>query len=334
MKEPNIFKYATGELSQDAFIAWLLEWANPCYNGKALHSCSKELIKEFGFLGEIKSVKLVLQQKKIDVLCIINEGLDEYDKCVLLIEDKTNTSEHGNQLATYLENVTKAYKDHIVLPIYFKTGFQLNYREVDNEGYKRFLRDDFLVILENHVDTIKNNIFLDYYRNLLQIQEEANFSSKLISEWNSDSWKSNANRWNGFFVKLHEELNKDNIVSGNLSGYGSSLGYWWNWQQVRDTNIHIYCRINIKTMEFAIKLESPKEKISIELSNKIVNRIDISKEFRFNKGKISNSKIVTIKKLDESFLIENELGYIEFDKTVEKLKSLSDFVTEISKLEI
>jgi hypothetical protein len=27
MKKPNIFKYATSELSQDSIICWLLEWA-------------------------------------------------------------------------------------------------------------------------------------------------------------------------------------------------------------------------------------------------------------------------------------------------------------------
>lgn len=27
--EPNLFHYASSELSQDAFLLWLLEWANP-----------------------------------------------------------------------------------------------------------------------------------------------------------------------------------------------------------------------------------------------------------------------------------------------------------------
>ena len=27
--KPNLFNYATSELSQDAFLLWLLEWANP-----------------------------------------------------------------------------------------------------------------------------------------------------------------------------------------------------------------------------------------------------------------------------------------------------------------
>lgn len=37
--KPNLFKIATGELSQDSFIAWLLEWAdskNSQYNSSLL----------------------------------------------------------------------------------------------------------------------------------------------------------------------------------------------------------------------------------------------------------------------------------------------------------
>ncbi len=39
MEKPNLFSYATSELSQDAFIAWLLAWASPEYQtvDKELH---------------------------------------------------------------------------------------------------------------------------------------------------------------------------------------------------------------------------------------------------------------------------------------------------------
>ena len=44
---PNIFSYATSELSQDAMIAWLLQWASPEY-GEAdpdLHRTGKEFVR-------------------------------------------------------------------------------------------------------------------------------------------------------------------------------------------------------------------------------------------------------------------------------------------------
>ena len=49
MDKPNIFKYATKELSQDAFIFWLLDHANPKYENvnQALKNCALSLISEF-----------------------------------------------------------------------------------------------------------------------------------------------------------------------------------------------------------------------------------------------------------------------------------------------
>jgi len=64
-KKPNIFEYATKELSQDAFFAWLLNWANPKifplddHKNKAdnekLHESAKDFIK---FLLEKNEIKI------------------------------------------------------------------------------------------------------------------------------------------------------------------------------------------------------------------------------------------------------------------------------------
>ncbi|MBU1850673.1 MAG: hypothetical protein KKH40_08145, partial [Nanoarchaeota archaeon] len=43
--ENNIFKYATKELTQDAFICWVLSYYNKPEN-KKLHSIAKNLIKK------------------------------------------------------------------------------------------------------------------------------------------------------------------------------------------------------------------------------------------------------------------------------------------------
>ncbi len=49
MSKPNIFKYATKELSQDAFIFWLLDHANPKYKNidSQLKKCALLLIEKF-----------------------------------------------------------------------------------------------------------------------------------------------------------------------------------------------------------------------------------------------------------------------------------------------
>jgi hypothetical protein len=44
--QPNIFSFATSELSQDAFPCWFLSWANKNYvtTDKDLHQCALAFI--------------------------------------------------------------------------------------------------------------------------------------------------------------------------------------------------------------------------------------------------------------------------------------------------
>ena len=107
MKKPNLFDYATSELSQDAFICWLLKWSNPEYIevSKELHLCGTEIIKTFfnkhnvEFPQTIESVEVFKQNKNIDVLCIVNSIYP------IIIEDKTTTVEHSDQLTRYFEDI-------------------------------------------------------------------------------------------------------------------------------------------------------------------------------------------------------------------------------------
>ena len=43
MSKPNLFSFATSELSQDAFICWLVSWANNPEE-KELSGCAKDFI--------------------------------------------------------------------------------------------------------------------------------------------------------------------------------------------------------------------------------------------------------------------------------------------------
>ena len=107
MSKPNLFSYATSELSQDAFICWLLSWASPEYKDSDvdLYECATGLIKVFfekhklNAPPTIEQVEVRKQDNNIDVLCIINL------KYPIIIEDKTGTKYHSNQLSRYLEDI-------------------------------------------------------------------------------------------------------------------------------------------------------------------------------------------------------------------------------------
>ena len=93
----NLFTYATSELSQDAILAWTINNING----------SDELLKKLGLqllskmIGqpiEIERIKVFRQILNIDLLAEF-----EFDgkQQILIIEDKTGTSEHDNQIQKY-----------------------------------------------------------------------------------------------------------------------------------------------------------------------------------------------------------------------------------------
>ena len=69
MENNNIFKYATKELSQDAFICWCINWIN--YPESELYNLGRDMLnfilapyKNCENLYPIKNLKIVRQFKK------------------------------------------------------------------------------------------------------------------------------------------------------------------------------------------------------------------------------------------------------------------------------
>lgn len=130
--QPNLFSYATSELSQDACICWLAAWADPKWKDAdpALHQAGRDFIasmirksKQDYDSASIKTVDVSRQVKFLDVLIEVNKELA--NRLAVLVEDKTHTSNHSDQLNRYFEQVGEAgYAPTQMIPIYFKTGYQ------------------------------------------------------------------------------------------------------------------------------------------------------------------------------------------------------------------
>lgn len=171
----NIFRYATKELSQDAFLCWLADWYN-------YDSPLKSLAKEFVDLimsrasvhdFELKSISVLRQYNHIDVLLIINESTG------VVIEDKTFTSEHGNQISRYaaqiltepLVTAEATYNLTDVVCVYFKTA---EYIKADdavcrNDEIVKLTRGDMLSLIKPYIE--KSEILFDYYENLKDLDD-------------------------------------------------------------------------------------------------------------------------------------------------------------------
>ena len=315
MNKPNLFSFAKSELSQDAFICWLLSWASPKFKNtdKKLHNCGIKLIQSFFKKNKettpppIKEISIKTQYKKIDILCIIN------DSYPILIEDKVGTQHHSNQLTRYLEEIKKiGYEENKTLPIYFKTEDQSDYSEVEKSGYKVFSRSDFLEVLNTYDGS--NEILIDYRTNLQSLANAVeSYKHTALPDWD---WYS----WMGFYIEL-----KKHLKSGNW-GYvpnpsGGFLGYWWHTQGGVNDDCEQYLQLEQHKLCFKIYVENHEDRIRLRSKwHKIIQEkgeeygLDLIKPVRFGNGYYMTTCLYS----GEYRKTSN--GILDIRKTVENLK--------------
>lgn len=229
--KPNLFSFATSELSQDAIIAWLCQWAddNCAVSDKDLNYFAKKFIialirkQDPSFsknVESIKSSKVYRQWNNIDIVVEVNDDI------FLIIEDKTNTEAHSNQLERYYQ-LAKEYSDkknRRLFSIYFKSGNESNrnYQKYEKVGFGVFDKSDFIDLYES--DSINNNILTDFIEYLKYLKSKVNeFQTKPIKQWAGNDFL-------GFMSELEKILGfgSYNYVNNPSGGF---WGYIISWQQ-------------------------------------------------------------------------------------------------------
>ena len=227
MENNNIFKYATKELSQDAFICWCINWIN--YPENELYNLGYDMLnfilapyKNCENLYPIKNLKIVRQFKKMDIVITINK---EYvviieDKIDAVIGEKTNNENSINQLQMYIDKIQEIvnkndedalelleldktkFDESKVIPVFLKTGL-----ETDKEKeltYRKVNGKDILNILEKYKN--KTEIIYDFYESLKdKVNKEDIEKYKLIME-------------NGY-LKIGEKFSKKETIYKCFSKY-------------------------------------------------------------------------------------------------------------------
>lgn len=308
---PNIFEYATSELSQDAFLCWLMAWSEAPYRSldRSLYEAANQFIEKVFNLHQlpapiIETMQIKRQFKSLDILAIIN------DTYAILIEDKTFTKNHSNQLLRYRELVEKEYPKLIQLPIYYKIADQSHYRTIDKAGYKPFKRNMMLEILQKGKENdVQNPIFIDYLNHLQKIEDRVtSFRIKAVAEWDYYAWQ-------GFYQELQKEINGDWGYVSNPAG-----GFWAFWWACAANKKYF---LQLEQQRLCVKV-SPDEGIDkrsmrIEATNAILLESDkrglnLQKPARTRIGKV----MTIAQRLD--YIQMNSNGTVDLERTIEELK--------------
>ena len=329
-KKPNLFDYATSELSQDAFLTWLIQWADKDYNknDSSLNNCAISFVQEL--LGKessyiIETVEADRQWNNIDVWALVN------NKYFLVIEDKKGTKEHSDQLNRYSEIAKNYYEksDIEIKLVYFKMEEQGKYSEIKEAGFSLFQRDKMLSILDNYINLTekskRNDIILDYYQNLDNLDKKIrSYLTKPLNEWH---WYS----WQGFYFELQKHIGGNWEYVSNRSG--GFLGFWWNWH---------YTKIDGKEFEFYLQLEQEKFVFKLYVYKESERR-EVRDFYRKNLYEQANDLNINISqfgrigtymgvaKLNSEYRILNENGLLDIKATIENMKELMKLINQTEK---
>lgn len=328
---PNLFEYATKELSQDAMICWLLKWAAKEYQASdpelskvGVNFVNALLAKhEAAPLSDVNKMKVWQQHHRIDVLATIN------DTDVLLIEDKTDSTDHSGQLERYYEAVRQKHPDKNIYPIYFKTGnYQLSEKsriEDTKHKYRVFDRSDFLKVLKGYEGDNATNATLTDFRDYLQRLEDATNSYCQWTKETAKGWEA----WQGFFKRLEEKFEHAGwgYVPNPTGGF---LGFWWGW------TAHAYLQLQVqpsyvKQQDLCFKVgagEADKTEQG-KLKDDYHQRIMCAGDDRVRRpDRMRRGKTMTVAMWASDWLAFGPDGKFDFDQTVSNLKEAEDVLKQ------
>lgn len=302
----NLFTYATGELSQDAFLCWLFSYAmKDADNEPELRECAIDFLRQFDEKIAAEPVIWVSemprrQYKSIDILLTVN------DKYKVIIEDKTFTNEHDNQLKNYYNVIKTDFPDSEITGVFFKTGFQSDLYTITESNYLYFPRERIIETLEKHISETSNIIFRSYYEKIKALEEDiAAYKETPCYEWD---WA----QINGFYNDLKPKLEAKGICCNYGYVSNRSGGFYGMWMCEDDSGAVLYfdspyelylqCEFSNGDLKICYKASSKSESvISGEIRERFIWKkinnewIDVAKKHGFKKPqRYGTGKTVTL----------------------------------------
>jgi hypothetical protein len=321
MSQPNLFDYATSELSQDAFLAWLINWADESNkkHDEALNRCAVSFVRRLLQKDDsfsVHTVEVAIQWKKIDVSVLVN---NEY---FLVIEDKKGSKEHSDQLIRYSDIAREHYKDSEIRIelVYFKMEEQGQYSKVKDAGFTPFHRSEMLAILAEYIEstasTNLNNILVDYFSHLKGLDRKIKSYQVLpLEDWNPYSW-------HGFYAELQKHVGGEWGYVPNPSG--GFLGFWWHWYDavIDEKEFKIYLQLEQSKFIFKITSNIKEERGSVR-SHFRKHLFLVAKELGIRISQYGRlGKYMGAAILNSEYRITNKEGLLDLDATMEKLKEM------------
>ena len=203
----NLFDYATKELSQDAFIQWFINnYDDEEYGIKDISSSFVNFLMDKNNTAPIsRNVKIVTkaQESHIDIVIEVYYDGEEKKHDVIVIEDKTFSSEH-KQLVKYNDVISKWNDVENIYKVFYKIGSITPY---DEKGVEAANKDQKIKWRIYNINTIweffndkgntKSQLLNDYVNYIKRIKESlaGEYEDNDVANWKYYQWEG--------YVKKH-----------------------------------------------------------------------------------------------------------------------------------
>lgn len=272
----SLFDYATSELSQDAFVCWLCAHWND--SDATVCAASQNMLHRM--LGSerldvpVRVIDIERQCHHVDVAMLVEH---ENKMTILIVEDKTGSSEHDNQLQRYRIGADRLFPDIAydeVRIVYYKTGPLTEYDHVCGLCDVVLGREDILGLIDLPDATSGNDILADYTAHLRYLEDcYSSYARQRLGEWND---KARA----GYAEHLYHRL-KD---------YWANPTRWIVYEKPNTRNgghwvVSLGNRrpLGVKRLETFIGIEFPPDGIRPEWLFRILIRLDAPAGKKYNR---------------------------------------------------
>lgn len=258
--QPNIFNLATRELSHDAFFTWLLQWAHPKFNERniQLHELGKAFLKlvlDVKFVDDINELQDIEAGRQWENIDVWAEIFCANRKILLILENKTFTAEHSDQLIRYQQTgkVFCEQKGFELSCAYVKTGSETQklINSIKEKGYKTIQRKDLLGLFNDN--KCNHPLVTDYRDHLQQLENSHNeYMVRVINNWDGPSWV-------GFYQHIEDSIpvNMWHFVNNPSGGFWNLSLTWKYWD-----DIPVYTQIEQGKITFKVALSEDETGMS------------------------------------------------------------------------
>lgn len=335
---PNLFRYATSELSQDAFLCWLLEAADTRYQGTCpqLHALSQAFVSlifashaDSPPPARIDTVEIERQKARIDILCWVNRDI------VIVIEDKVGTKQSRDQLSRYRDHAKTGLDRPVTrrLHAYVQTGDQSDYSPVLNEGYCVLRRPDLLALFESDLGARareESHVLDDFASRMRHVEDLVqSYKTRPLKDWGGKARI-------GFVSRLQEELGcgQWGYMPNAIGGF---FGYYGKRVQAVGCKVYLQVEMSQRENKLCLKIDVAQpdqqrrlrdiwhSKLMAESAEKGLSIV--------RPGRMLKGSTMTVAKHD-AFPVTDEHGCVDLVRTIELLSACQSAIDACADLDL